>query len=159
MPAPSRTMLIASAIGATSLAFAGGFAASSATADPTPAAPIVNVDAWNETAPPAPVQIAAAVPSVQCSPWEVSDVAMEEVLREMQRRGWRPPNQGQAVESLASLGVYGIGAVDPDASLTASGERQSTITVLTDEEAEQLRTEQISLDTLIVDDAVLPPAN
>lgn len=164
MPAPSRTMLIVSVIGAASLAFAGGFAAASATAAPaapTPAAPIVNVDAWNETAPSAllqpaaSVQIAAATPTNQCNPWDVSDAAMEEILREMQRRGWRQPNQGEAAASLVSLGVHGIGPVDPDAPMTAGGDGRSLITVLTDDEAEQLRTEQITLDQLIVDERTM----
>lgn len=158
---PSRTMLIVSVIGAASLAFAGGFAASSATAAPTHGASIVNVDAWNEPAPSArlrpaaSVQIAAATTTNQCNPWDVSDAAMEEILREMQRRGWRAPNQGEAAASLVSLGVQGIGPVDPDAPMTAGGDGRSAIRVLTDDEAEQLRTEQITLDQLIVDEQAM----
>lgn len=160
MPAPSRTMLFASVLGAASLAFAGGFAASSATAAPPPAPPIVNVDAWNEPAPAAPIQVATAAPvSSQCNPWEVSDAAMEEILREMQRRGWRQPNQGEAVASLVSLGVEGIGAVDPGAPMTTGGDGTSMITVLTDSEADQLHTQQITLEQLSVDaDSVPAPS-
>src|SRR5688572_2736016 len=32
-----------------------------------------------------------------CSPWDVSDVAMEAALNEMIRRGWRPPSQAEVV--------------------------------------------------------------
>jgi hypothetical protein len=84
---------------------------------------------------------------------------MEEILREMQRRGWRQPGQGDAVESMASLGVQGIGAVDPDAPIPSANSGRPMITVLTDEEAERLRTEKISPDQLIVDEATyLPPS-
>jgi hypothetical protein len=166
MPA-SRTLLAAAAIGVASLAFAGGVAVSSDTAAPARAPPIVNVDVWSETASePAQaifVQMASTTPSpeptLQCDPWAVSDAAMEEILREMQRRGWRQPGQGDAVESMASLGVQGIGAVDPDAPIPSANSGRPMITVLTDEEAERLRTEQISSDQLIVDEATyLPPS-
>ena len=82
----SRTLLAASVIGAASLAFAGGFAASSATAAPPSGPPIVNVNAWEETAPAAPVhavavRLATVEPALQstpqCNPWDVSDIAME----------------------------------------------------------------------------------
>jgi hypothetical protein len=166
MPA-SRTLLAAAAIGVASLAFAGGVAVSSDTAAPARAPPIVNVDVWSETASePAQaifVQMASTTPSpeptLQCDPWAVSDAAMEEILREMQRRGWRQRGQGDAVESMASLGVQGIGAVDPDAPIPSANGGRPMITVLTDEEAERLRTEQISSDQLIVDEATyLPPS-
>ena len=42
---------------------------------------------------------------------------MEEVLDEMINRGWRPPNQGNAVAAMAELGAEGIYAVDPDAPM------------------------------------------
>jgi hypothetical protein len=166
MPA-SRTLLGAAAIGVASLAFAGGVMVSSDTAAPAHAPPIVNVDAWSETAAePAQansVQIASATPSsqstLQCDPWAVSDAAMEEILREMQRRGWRQPRQGDAVDPLASLGVQGLGAIDPDAPMPSANSGRPVITVLTDEEAERLRTEKISPDQLIVDEATyLPPS-
>ena len=162
MPA-SRTLLAAAAIGVASLAFAGGVAVSSDTAAPARAPPIVNVDVWSETASePAQaifVQMASTTPSpeptLQCDPWAVSDAAMGE----MQRRGWRQRGQGDAVESMASLGVQGIGAVDPDAPIPSANSGRPMITVLTDEEAERLRTEQISSDQLIVDEATyLPPS-
>lgn len=56
----------------------------------------------------------AMVTTPQCSPWEVSDVAMEEVLQEMINRGWRPPNQGDAI---AAAGIPGIAATYPDAPM------------------------------------------
>jgi hypothetical protein len=75
MPA-YRTLLAAAAIGVASLGFAEGFAVSSDTAAPARAPPIVNVDAWSETAAePAQaisVQIASATTSpqstLQCDP-------------------------------------------------------------------------------------------
>jgi hypothetical protein len=84
---------------------------------------------------------------------------MEEILREMQRRGWRRPRQGDAVDPLVSLGVQGLGAIDPDAPMPSANSGRPMITVLTDEEAERLRTETISPDQLIVDEATyLPPS-
>lgn len=163
----SKAVLAAAAIGVASLGFAGGVAVSSGTAAPARAPPIINVDAWSETAAePAQgnsVQIASAMPSprstLQCDPWAVSDAAMEEILREMQRRGWRQPGQGDAAESMASIGARGIGAVDPDAPLPSANSGRPMITVLTDEEAKRLRTEQISPDEVIVDEATyLPPS-
>jgi hypothetical protein len=160
MPA-SRTLLAAAAIGVASLAFAAGFAASSATAAPPPALPIVNVNAWEETAPASsvevmPVRLASVEPALQataqCNPWDVSDIAMEEILRDMQRQGWRPPTQGQAIASMVSMGVDGIGVDDPDTAMPTDGGGRSMITVLTDEEVEQMRTEQISLEQLIVEE-------
>lgn len=155
MPAPSKALMFAAAIGVASLAFAGGIAVTSASATPKPAAPIVDVDAWSKTAPAPATSVAAPAAkqeAVRCNPWEVSDIAMEEVLREMQRRGWRPPRQGDAIASMVSLGVEGIGAADPNAPMPNGGQPQSSIVVLSEAEAEQLRTEQISLDQLIVED-------
>lgn len=162
----SRTSLAAAAIGVASLAFAGGLAASSATAPPPPAPPIVNVNAWEETAPAPtveamPVRLAPAEPGLQataqCNPWDVSDIAMEEILRDMQRQGWRPPSQGEAVASVLSMGVDGISVDDANAAMPTDGAGRSMITVLRDEEAEQARTEQISLEQLIVDEPEARP--
>jgi hypothetical protein len=157
MPAPSRLIFLAGLIGTAALAFADGFAASSATATPIRAAPIVNVDAWNETAPGPPARISATDPAPRCNQWEVSDTAMEEVLREMQRRGWRQPDQGHAITSLASLGVEGIGPVDPDAPMPKGDAGNSLITALTHDEAEQIRTQQVTRDQLIVEGEAIPP--
>ncbi len=84
--------------------------------------PIINPTAWEETAPAPQVQTVSYTNTAQgdvraaahCSPWEVSDIAMEEVLDEMIRRGWRPPNQGQAV---AAMGVPGFSVADPYAPM------------------------------------------
>jgi hypothetical protein len=60
---------------------------------------------------------------------------------------------------LVSLGVQGLGAIDPDAPMPSANSGRPMITVLTDEEAERLRTEKISPDQLIVDEATyLPPS-
>lgn len=84
---------------------------------------------------------------------------MEEILREMQRRGWRQPGQGDAVGSMVSLGLQGIEAVDPYSPIPAANSGRPMIPVLTEEEAERLRTGQISPDQLIVDEATyLPPS-
>lgn len=163
--AASRTLLAAAAIGVASLAFAAGLAASSATAAPPGQPPIVNADAWTETVA-GPVQaisvpMAAAAPkpqsTLQCNPWEVSDVAMEEILREMQRRGWRHPRQGEPLDPQASLGAEGIGPVEPDATTPTGGDGRSLITVLTDDEAERLLAKQITIDQLIVEEPEIPP--
>jgi len=161
----SRTLLAAAAIGVASLAFLGGLAASSATAVLPRPPPIVNADAWTETvAEPVhavSVQMASAAPApqstLQCNPWEVSDVAMEEILREMQRRGWRHPRQSEPLDPQASLGAEGIGPVEPDATMPTGGDGRSQITVLTDDEAERLRTQQITIDQLIVEEPEIPP--
>lgn len=86
--------------------------------------PIINPTAWEETAPAPQVHTASfsnAAPAsaikpaaAKCSPWEITDVAMEEVLDEMINRGWRPPNQGEAV---MAMGVSTIAATDPTAPM------------------------------------------
>jgi hypothetical protein len=78
-----------------------------------------------------PVTLASASSSANgggdCSPWEVSDIAMEATLKEMIRRGWRPPNQG---EVLASFDAYGPSArpVDPGAYVPVRGSYSSAAT-------------------------------
>jgi hypothetical protein len=165
MPA-SRTLLAAAAISIASLAFAAGFAGSTATVPPPPAPPIVNVNAWEKTVPAStievmPVRPASVEPALQataqCNPWDISDIAMEEILRDMQRQGWRPPSQGEAVASVFSMGVDGISVDDANAAMPTDGAGRSMITVLRDEEAEQARTEQISLEQLIVDEPEARP--
>ena len=105
--------------------------------------------------------MAAAAPkpqsTLQCNPWEVSDVAMEEILREMQRRGWRHPRQGEPLDPQASLGAEGIGPVEPDATTPTGGDGRSLITVLPDDEAERLLAKQITIDQLIVEEPEIPP--
>lgn len=68
-----------------------------------------------------PVELVNAANTPTCNPWDVSEAAMEEILVEMQRRGWRPPRQGDAVASIASFGIEGIDAVDPYASMPRGG--------------------------------------
>lgn len=94
--------------------FAAGFATSSAfPASPADVKPIVNEHAWEETAPAQPVSYAQPV-QPRCNPWQVSDIAMEEVLDQMIRRGWRAPTQGNAV---ALLDTGNISALDPNAPM------------------------------------------
>jgi len=82
--------------------------------------PIINPTAWEEAAPTPQVQTvsftntASPTAPANCSPWEITDIAMEEVLDEMINRGWRPPNQGQAI---SAMGVTGIAAADPNAPM------------------------------------------
>jgi hypothetical protein len=45
---------------------------------------------------------------------------MEEILREMQRHGWRHPRQGEPLDPQASLGAEGIGPVEPDGVVDAT---------------------------------------
>lgn len=84
--------------------------------------PIINANAW-DTTPSAvivqPVSAPAAAP--RCSQWAISDVAMEEVLDEMIRRGWRPPNQGEAIDMLEDARTVGLAAVDPSAPMPSRG--------------------------------------
>ena len=50
-----------------------------------------------------------------CSPWDVSDVAMEAALNEMIRRGWRPPTQAEAIEAFQPYDGQGAAPLDPNA--------------------------------------------
>lgn len=59
---------------------------------------------------------------------------MEEILLQMQRRGWRPPSQGEAI---ASLDVANMSATDPYAP-TPGAQSGNYITVLDDSAAERL---------------------
>jgi hypothetical protein len=55
--------------------------------------------------------------STACTSWDVSPMAMEAILDEMIRRGWRPPTQGYF---LASAAVEdGVEAVDHEATVWA----------------------------------------
>lgn len=104
-----------------SLAIGFGFA-SLLPSQAVPIKPIIDANAWSETAPQSvnahPVSMRASLgASERCSPWEVSDIAMEEVLDEMIRRGWRPPRQGDAVEAMNLAQTIGLSATDPDAPM------------------------------------------
>lgn len=85
-----------------------------------PVAPIIDANAWQEAAPaPPPLEaVGATIARAEaCSPWEVSDVAMEEMLDEMIRRGWRPPNQGDAITAMGLAQTVGLSATDPNAPM------------------------------------------
>lgn len=53
--------------------------------------------------------------ATDCSPWDVSDVAMEAALKEMIRRGWRPPSQAEIVASYDFYGSPTVQSAEPDA--------------------------------------------
>lgn len=109
----SPTTLAVSAFAVAIVGFAGGVAISTAFARPAETAPIIDENAWNETAPAQPVSY---TPTVQprCNPWEISDAAMEEVLDQMIRRGWRAPTQGATVSLLDTQVMQ---AIDPNAPM------------------------------------------
>lgn len=84
--------------------------------------PIINAGAWQETSPAPlntpPANLAARpIRAETCSPWDVSDVAMEEVLDEMIRRGWRPPTQGDAIATMDIAQTVGLSVTDPAAPM------------------------------------------
>jgi hypothetical protein len=53
----------------------------------------------------------------QCSQWDVSPDAMEAILQEMLRRGWKPPTQGEAIASIAPMNGPKMTALDPNSPL------------------------------------------
>lgn len=112
----SPAMLAATAI----VSLAIGFGA--ATLLPAPSnviEPIVDANAWEEEAPAAlaePVGYNVSA-HAKCDPFNVSDVAMEEVLDQMMRRGWRAPNQGDAIALLDTAGATSLAVVDPNAPM------------------------------------------
>lgn len=59
----------------------------------------------------------ASTEADNCSPWDVSDVAMEAALNEMIRRGWRPPTQAEAIEATQPADGRGASPVEPDAAV------------------------------------------
>lgn len=101
------------------IAFAAGAAAATIMAgDVARGEPIIKPNAWEQQAvqPIAQTVFAERAPA-QRNPWDVSEVAMEEILLEMQQRGWRAPNQGNAVELLDPEGELSIVALYPDAPM------------------------------------------
>ena len=89
--------------------------------DPGSSQPLIDANAWTKTAP-VPLSIQpASVAAPRCSDWAISDVAMEEVLDEMIRRGWRPPTQGEAIATLEDARTIGLTAVDPNAPMPYRG--------------------------------------
>jgi len=79
---------------------------------------------------------------------------MEEVLDEMIRRGWRPPNQGEAVAAMGLAQTVGLSAADPNAPMPyrSSGFLSD---LLVSEEGDEL--EEPSSDAQTADPS-MPPA-
>jgi hypothetical protein len=50
-----------------------------------------------------------------CGPWDVSDAGMEAILKEMIRRGWRPPSRATALADIQSPFGVQVTALDPEA--------------------------------------------
>lgn len=108
----------ASALAVGFVAFAAGFATSSAfPMARAPVSPIVNPNAWSEMAEIQAGSQPSPASQERCSPWQVTDVAMEEILDEMIRRGWRAPTQGAAIASLDPAQTLGLSAIDPGAQM------------------------------------------
>jgi len=99
----SPAILATSAVASGVVAFVAGFllgAPTSHAEDRTDA--IVDPHAWEVAGPqPAPEPRRTAI--ADCSPWDVSDTAIEAVLDEMQRRGWRPPTEVEEILADADL--------------------------------------------------------
>lgn len=86
---------------------------------------IVNPHAWEQASPATlatmPVSYAASPKTPRCDPFNVSEVAMEEILDEMLRRGWRAPSQGYAVSMIDAGDTMELDAVDPNAPMPPRG--------------------------------------
>jgi hypothetical protein len=117
------------------VAFAAGFVlgtpAASAKADRLADRPIVDPHAWEISAPQAPPP--PRIEIADCSPWDVSDTAMEGVLDEMQRRGWRPPREVE--EILADVDLARAWRED---AAQVGAESQASIEVVSDTESARL---------------------
>lgn len=97
---------------------------------------IVDPNAWAVAAParlPEPPLMKIA----ECSPWDVSDTAMEAVLDEMLQRGWRPPRD---VEDALAAEQLMMSWRDEPAGVSegAPGEGVAQIEVVSDREAARL---------------------
>lgn len=98
----SPVILAASVAAMGVAAFAAGFVLGAPNAHAKADLPIVDPYAWEVAAPqPAPPPKRTHV--ADCSPWDVSDTAIEAVLDEMQRRGWRPPIEVEEILADADL--------------------------------------------------------
>lgn len=116
--------VILAATGIMSLAI--GFGAAMLLMPQRPATPqIVNPNAWEDAshADMTATQVSYAISpnAVRCDPFDVSEVAMEAMLDEMLRRGWRAPSQGYAVSMSDTAGITDLAAVDPDAPMPPRG--------------------------------------
>jgi hypothetical protein len=129
-----RPGLIGGIAGGVVVAFvAGAMTASALAGDVARGEPIVRANAWDEKPAQVITQIAFEGEFAKCNPWDVSEVAMEEILIEMQRRGWRPPSQGDAVDLMDPLDVMDIAAAEPDAPMPRRYRGESSITVVSED--------------------------
>ncbi len=116
-----RNTQLASLVATAIVSLAVGFGAASLTLRPAESnQPIINAKAWDEAAPaPAREQLSvrASSATTKCNPWEVSDVAMEEILDEMIRRGWQAPKQDEALAGLDTLPASGLMVIDAEAPM------------------------------------------
>lgn len=144
-----RPGLIGGIAGGLVVAFvAGAMTASALAGDVARGEPIVRADAWYEKPAQVITQIAFEGEFARCNPWDVSEVAMEEILIEMQRRGWRPPSQGEAIDAIDPMNVMAISALEPDAPMPRRYRGESSITVV-DEDVEE---------SALVEEAAAEPA-
>lgn len=126
-----RPGLIGGIAGGVVVAFvAGAMTASALAGDVARGEPIVRAGAWDEQPARVITQVAFEGEFARCNPWDVSEVAMEEILVEMQRRGWRPPSQGDAIDLMNPLDVTDIAAVEPDAPMPRRYRGESSIIVI-----------------------------
>jgi hypothetical protein len=129
-----RPGLIGGIAGGVVVAFvAGAMTASALAGDVARGEPIVRANAWDEKPAQVITQIAFEGEFAKCNPWDVSEAAMEEILIEMQRRGWRPPKQGDAVDLMDPLDVMDIAAAEPDAPMPRRYRGESSITVVSED--------------------------
>ena len=133
----SPAVLAASVAATTVVAFAAGFVLGTPSSHAEARSrPIIDPDAWDVSAParlPDPPRTKIA----DCSPWDVSDTAMEAVLEEMERRGWRPPREVE--EILADEQLMRAWREDAmQVSGELSGEGTAQIDVVSDKEAARL---------------------
>jgi hypothetical protein len=150
----SPGLLVSSVAAFAFVAFVAGFATASAIpTDPTRNDPIINPDAWQEQAP-QPVRW-TPTPVEQCNPWDISEVAAEEMLREMVRRGWRPPSQGDVIESLDPLEMSELASLDPNAPVSLRGIWRGRGASTEDEPVDEV-TDEIPVLDLTVEDASAP---
>ena len=128
----SPAILATSAVASGVVAFAAGFLLGAPTSHAEARnSTIVDPHAWEVAAPlPAPEPRRTAI--ADCSPWDVSDTAIEAVLNEMQRRGWRPPTEVEEILADADLmRAWRDGEAD-------SRQGAASIAVVSDAEAAQL---------------------
>ena len=86
-------------------------------APPALAPEVAHVASISQPALAASTSSRAADHASDCSPWDVSDVAMETALNEMIRRGWRPPTQAEAINAFQP----GVAPLDPGAPVPVRG--------------------------------------